>query len=106
MKKLLVIFLASGAGALGASAVQAQGTPESSRGELLYSAHCNECHRNEIHWRSKSLVKDWASLYREVRRWQTSAGPNWDPGDTEAIASYLNETFYHFSPGTDVRRGE
>lgn len=106
MIKILGILLVCGAGLAVATGAEAEDASGGSRGQMLYETHCNECHRSEIHWRSKRLVTDWASLFRQVRRWQTNAGGSWDPGDTEAIAGYLNEHFYHFAPGDDVRYGQ
>lgn len=71
---------------------------DEARGALLYEAHCNACHGTEIHWRSKRLATDWASLLREVRRWQ--AGLNWSEPEIADVAGYLNARYYGFpEPG-------
>ena len=66
------------------------------RGELLYSIHCNACHTEQIHWREKSLVTNWATLIGQVARWQSNAKLNWDQTDISAVARYLNDLHYHF----------
>ena len=71
-----------------------------SRGELLYSAHCVECHTAQMHWRDKSIVSDWASLQAQVRRWQATAGLAWSEADIAEVARYLNQNVYRIpAPG-------
>ena len=78
------------------TAADAQSMSEPGRGELLYSNHCIACHNLQVHWRDKRLVKDWASLRLEVRRWQKTAGLGWSEDDIVAVAQFLNIRFYHF----------
>jgi len=75
---------------------EAQPTTDTARGQSLYSAHCNACHSEQMHWREKKLVKDWASLRSEVRRWQGLARLGWSEEDIEAVAQYLNTLYYHY----------
>lgn len=96
-------ILALGLGLGLSGVVSAQPGNGDPRGELLYSTYCVECHRTEMHWRDKRLATDWNSLYAQVRRWQANSGRSWEPGDTRAIARYLNATFYHFAPGDDIQ---
>ncbi len=63
-------------------------------GELLYENHCIACHQREIHWRDKSVVRDWTSLVAQVDRWQKYGGLNWDAGEVAATARYLNSLHY------------
>ena len=42
--------------------VQAQMSEKETRGELLYSTHCNACHTSRIHWRDKKLASGRRSL--------------------------------------------
>ena len=79
---------------------EAQPTIDTMRGQLLYSTHCNACHSEQMHWREKKLVKDWASLRSEVRRWQGVAKLRWNKEDIDAVSEYLNTVYYHFpTPG-------
>ena len=77
---------------------QAQTTPESvsTRGELLYSTHCIECHTTQIHWRANRAAVDWETLKFQVRRWQGVLNLGWTEADADDVAHYLNDTFYRF----------
>jgi mono/diheme cytochrome c family protein len=81
---------------------QAVAQPNEQRGELLYTTHCVACHTTEIHWRDKKLVTDWASLTKEIRRYEGVAGLGWSDADVADVARYLNTLYYHFSPGDRV----
>jgi mono/diheme cytochrome c family protein len=79
---------------------------EPRRGALLYDAACVACHKTEVHWRDKRVVKDWPGLLREVARWQRIAGQTWRSEDIEDVAAYLNCTFYHLpcpTPGCSAQ---
>ncbi len=69
-----------------------------SRGALLYDTHCIACHNTEVHWRDKSVVKDWSSLIGEVRRWQASTTLRWSEDDILQVAQYLDALYYHLPP--------
>jgi mono/diheme cytochrome c family protein len=71
---------------------------EKSRGELLYSTHCIACHTTHVHWREQRLAQDWASLKKQVGRWQSNTALGWSDEDIEAVSKYLNALYYHF-PG-------
>ncbi len=73
-----------------------------SRGELLYSTHCIECHTSQMHWRDKKLATNWDSLKAQVQRWQANATLGWNEQDVVEVTRYLNDTFYRFpqSPGS------
>ncbi len=73
---------------------QAQQAP--SRGQLLYDAHCIECHTQQMHWRTLKRARDWDTLTLQVRRWQGEAKLAWSDSDVQDVARYLNETIYHF----------
>ena len=77
---------------------QAQTTPESisTRGELLYSTHCIECHTTQIHWRANRQALDWDTLKFQVRRWQGVLSLGWTESDADDVARYLNDTIYRF----------
>lgn len=82
-------------------AADAQSTPERepSRGELLYTTHCIACHTTEVHWRNQRLATDWATLTRQVRRWQGNAHLGWNDEDILAVTRYLNALYYHYPVG-------
>jgi len=89
---LIVLLICLGDPAV--ASAQARSDPP--RGELLYSTHCIACHNAKIHWRDKKVVKDWAGLKVEVRRWQGVAGLAWSDKDIVDVARYLNALHYHF----------
>lgn len=87
--------------AICASPAVAQAT-DPSRGELLYSNHCIECHTRQMHWRDQRLARDWGTLKAQVRRWQGVAHLGWSEEDVEAVARHLNDTIYRFPPTQSV----
>ena len=85
---------------LGATAQQAA----PSRGEMLYSVHCGECHSVQMHWRTLRRARDWDTLRAQVRRWQGEASLGWSEADVTAVATYLNDTIYGFPRPDEVSR--
>jgi mono/diheme cytochrome c family protein len=81
-----------------AGLAHAQQTPESvsTRGELLYSTHCIECHTTQMHWRAQRKAVDWDTLKFQVSRWQGVANLGWSNTDIDDVARYLNDTIYKF----------
>lgn len=73
-----------------------------SRGELLYSTHCNACHTAEVYWREQKLATDWNSLKAQVNRWQSYIGLGWNEEDIIDVAHYLNTHYYNF-PNTEPK---
>ena len=74
----------------------AQGKQSETRGDLLYSTHCNACHTSQINWRKQKLVTDWSSLVAQVRRWQYVTGLSWSEEEIIDVAHYLNAVYYRF----------
>lgn len=100
MKHALAVLLLALAGAS-----SAQQLPAPERGALLYENHCGQCHSEQMHWRDKRIVTDWASLKVLVRRWQGVAQLNWGDDEVEDVARYLNARFYRFAaPVVQVSR--
>jgi hypothetical protein len=77
-------------------AAAAHAQPAASRGQLLYSTHCVECHTAQMHWRDQRRARDWESLKLWVRHWQGEARLRWSDDDVDAVARHLNETIYRF----------
>jgi mono/diheme cytochrome c family protein len=71
---------------------------EELRGGLLYRTHCIACHTDKVHWRDNHLATDWNSLVKQVDRWQSNAGLNWEQQDIHAVAHYLNALYYRYTP--------
>ena len=76
----------------------------SSRGQLLYEAHCIQCHTTQMHWRDRRVARDWRSLREQVNAWQTRIGEHWTAEDVDAVARHLNATIYH-SPASSAQAG-
>lgn len=89
---LAALFIAGGVSA----GAFAQPLRDASRGELLYSTHCIQCHGSQVHWREKKLATDWSGLQAQVRRWQGVAGLEWRNEDIAEVARYLNALHYHY----------
>ena len=78
-----------------------QPEPSQSRGRLLYTTHCIECHTMQMHWRNDRRAQDWESLKAQVRRWQGTAALAWSDEDIVEVARHLNETVYHYPQTAD-----
>jgi mono/diheme cytochrome c family protein len=87
--RLLPLLLVAFAGV-----AHAQAAP--SRGQLLYTTHCILCHTTQVHWRDQHKVHDWDTLRTWVRHWEGEGLLQWTDDDVDAVARYLNETFYQF----------
>jgi mono/diheme cytochrome c family protein len=96
--RVRALICAVALGAAACTSAQAQVTPESvsSRGELLYSTHCIECHTTQMHWRTERRAVDWDTLKFQVRRWQGVVNLGWSDADIDDVARYLNDSIYRF----------
>lgn len=86
--------------AIFASSMQAQPRAPSvapARGQLLYEAHCIECHNAQVHWRTAAAARDWDSLRAQVDHWQRTAALGWSEDDVAEVTRHLNETIYKFA---------
>jgi mono/diheme cytochrome c family protein len=101
MTKLLTQTLALTALACASAVALSQVPPPASRGQLLYTTHCNECHTTQMHWRDDRRALDWNSLKSQVRRWQGSSGLGWSEADIAEVARYLNDTIYRYPQTSD-----
>lgn len=99
--------LAMAVGAAGGAAREGAGSAvqPASRGELLYEAHCVECHTAQVHWRERRQARDWATLKAEVIRWQRDARLGWSDADVDAVTQHLNQSIYHFAAPQAQARG-
>jgi mono/diheme cytochrome c family protein len=86
---------------LAGAVVRSQPAPAPSRGELLYSTHCIECHNAQMHWRANKQARDWNTLRAQVKRWQATAGLGWSDADIDEVARHLNDTIYHYPQPPD-----
>lgn len=95
---LLALATTAIGGAFAQPAAPAPAVDETT-GRLLYIAQCHGCHEREIHWRDRRIVRDWAGLVGEVRRWQRNSGLAWSDDEILAVARYLNTAYYRFPVG-------
>jgi mono/diheme cytochrome c family protein len=96
MTPLLIRMLLLAAVTAGGAFAQTRPEPAPSRGELLYSTHCIECHNTERHWRELKQVRDWDTLKAQVRRWQAIGKLGWSETDIIEVTRFLNQTIYDF----------
>lgn len=106
--RLLVrcLSLAALAGATMPALPQPEQQPASTRGRMLYSTHCIECHNTQMHWRARQQARDWTTLRAEVHRWQAAASLGWSDADIDEVTGHLNDTIYQFElprPRADAR---
>jgi mono/diheme cytochrome c family protein len=67
------------------------------RGKLLYETHCNECHYERVHERTRTNVKDLADLRDTVWRWsRKTTRRSFSLDELNDIAEYLNASHYRF----------
>jgi mono/diheme cytochrome c family protein len=97
LTRTLLLAALAGTGAVALS----QAPPPASKGELLYTTHCNECHTTQMHWRDNRRALDWESLKAQVRRWQGNTGLMWSDQEIAEVARYLNDTIYRYPQTSD-----
>ena len=99
-KPLIQTLLLAALLCVGAAAFS-QARPPTSRGELLYTTHCHECHTTQMHWRDDRRALDWDGLKAQVRRWQGNNGLEWSDADIAEVARYLNDAIYRYPQTSD-----
>ncbi len=68
-----------------------------STGETLHAAHCVSCHGSEVYERGEQRrVTSREGLTRQVRRCELALGLTWFDEQIDAVADYLNQSYYHF----------
>ena len=65
-----------------------------SRGTLLYETHCASCHREGLHDRRNSVVKNYADLRFQVERWTKQTGRTFTPAEVEDLIEFLDASHY------------
>lgn len=67
------------------------------RGKALYEENCSMCHAGDYYpKKTKWIVRSLEKLRARVEYCQNEAGAEWDEGQIEDVAAYLNATYYHF----------
>ena len=65
-------------------------------GKALHDSICLTCHKPDYYTRKNRIVHSAAELKAQVGRCQTGAGENWSADQIDAVATYLNSTYYKF----------
>ena len=98
---LLTLMSAGHANADQYSAVYAGGDPVA--GKALLQKNCIQCHASSfggdgsaIYTRENRLVKTSRGLKAQIRNCNTMLGLKWFEDEELNVASYLNQTYYHF----------
>lgn len=73
-------------------------------GKALHEQNCISCHKsmmggdpNSIYTRKDHKVTSLDGLKKQVRRCELSLGLKWFDDQVDAVADYLNKTYYHFN---------
>lgn len=66
--------------------------------EMLYKDNCVKCHGSEVFTRPNRKIDSYAALGRQVRWCETNLELRWFDEDIDAVAKYLNDKYYKFTP--------
>jgi len=64
------------------------------RGQLLYENHCMVCHTSVVHVREQRKASSREEIQAWIRRWQKELALNWEPGEIDDVAEFLNQRYY------------
>lgn len=65
-------------------------------GPELHDAGCKSCHDSSVYTREDRRVKDLGQLHEQVRRCQKANDLAWSDKDIDAVATFLNASYYKF----------
>jgi mono/diheme cytochrome c family protein len=71
-------------------------TANAGTGQEMHDANCTSCHDSSVYVRENRRVQDFDALHAQVTHCQQANTLSWSDGDTDAVASYLNERYYKF----------
>ncbi len=74
---------------------------ESSRGKMLYSNHCKECHESNVYIRENRRAKSTADIVYWITHWSNHLKLNWNTDDINEVEHYLEENYYKFDAKPD-----
>ena len=69
---------------------------DSSRGELLFSANCMECHDTSVLARKDRTVQSLDALKKQLSSCSHMANKEFSTSETQDLLKYLNDEFYRF----------
>ena len=67
---------------------------DATRGQLLYENHCMVCHTSVVHVREQRKASSREDIQAWIRRWQKELALNWEPGEIDDVAEFLNQRYY------------
>ena len=67
-------------------------------GQALYAQNCVRCHQSEVFTRPDHKIGSLPALKAQVRRCETMLELTWFDEDIDAVATYVNNQYYHFKP--------
>jgi cytochrome c553 len=65
-------------------------------GKTLVAGNCTKCHDERVYTRPDRRVTTLGGLSQQVSRCEQSLGLKWFDDDITDVATYLNQTYYHF----------
>jgi mono/diheme cytochrome c family protein len=65
-------------------------------GKTLVDANCTKCHDERVYTRPDRRVTTLDGLNKQVTRCEQSLGLKWFDDEIADVASYLNQTYYHY----------
>jgi mono/diheme cytochrome c family protein len=65
-------------------------------GKQLVMDNCTRCHDDKMYTRQSRRVTTLEGLNKQVTRCEQALGLKWFDDEIGAVASYLNNNYYHF----------
>jgi len=69
---------------------------EAALGQELHQDNCVSCHGSEVYTREDRMIGSMDSLITQVNRCNVNLGTGWFDDEVEAVARFLNESYYNF----------
>ncbi len=69
---------------------------ELAKGKELHEFNCLSCHGTEVYTRENRMIGSMDSLITQVNRCNVNLNTGWFDDEVEAVARYLNESYYKF----------
>jgi hypothetical protein len=65
-------------------------------GKQLVEKNCTSCHDDSVYTRKDRRVTTLEGLKKQVKRCELNLGLKWFDDEINAVADYLNDTYYRF----------
>ena len=76
--------------------VSLPGSAQVDRGQGLYENHCQQCHDNKVHKRTKSTLESIQELRSWVVNMSAYSDLGWGNDEIDDLTRYLNQEIYKF----------